>query len=466
MKCFRIYLLIFRIFILNSHAACKTGRFLYEFLLVVILCVIFMKSGVSEFVLLMYFLLFEVIILIFYMSFCKSVCYFESYEKFFFLVQTLPLHRNSGDNEDVVCGTLSLRIESRERITPPVTDLLSSSPVLFTRLSSVPSLPVQDSCNRTSLEESISPRLEAVELQRPPLSPDIEVISQPPPSDQEISNPASPSVVEFQSPPILESFSIPEPAVVELQSVLPSTELINPAAEISVIEISCPPTSTVELRNSPPVPPPHERRHRQSSNRAPVPEPRRHRTSRPPPVNISRGTTGVLEISAASSQTAVAPECSDVDLGSGVVRSRRQMGGAEVACGSSGTVIYRRAANNSIIGLSHHRRISRPSNAVRTRAATSTCMANLPDGYGENFYYLQLTCFRALHATSTTSVGCWKRFLYTNASASDQVIWKKSSLSYQVFQMMLMYLKKYKKVTACIKAYSCSKLRPVVCLHI
>lgn len=338
----------------------------------------------------------------------------------FFLVQTLPLRRNSGDNEDVACGTLSLRIESRERITPPVSDPLSSSPVLFTRLSSVPSIPVQDSRNRTSLEESLSPRLEAVELQRPPLSSDLEVISQPPPSDQEISNPASPPVLEFQSPPIVESFNVTEPAVVELQSVLPSTELISPAAEISVTEISCPPTSTVELRNSPTMPPPQERRHRQSSNRAPVPEPRRHRPSRPPPVSISRGTTGVLEVSAASSQTAVTPECGDADLGSGVVRPRRQTSGAEVACGGSGTVIYRRTASNSVVSLSHHRRIRIPSNALRTRATTSTCMANLPDGYGENFDYLQLTCFKAFPATLTASIGNWKRFLHINANSSDQ----------------------------------------------
>lgn len=304
---------------------------------------------------------------------------FNEINKFLFSVQTLPLHRNSGDNEDVACGTVSLRIESRDRITPPVSDLPSSSPVLCSRLSSVPSVPNWDLRSRIGLEESFPEWLEASELQGPSAVSDLEVTNQPTPSVQDLCNSAS-----LPSSPVLELSTAPEPAAVELESALPTTGLVNPVPEVPVIEISNPPASVSEMRSSPPLPPPHERPHRQSSNRAPIPEPRRHRPLRPISVNNSRSTASsdVPDNPTAGSQTAITPECSALDAGSGFARHRRQACGPEVACGTSGAVIYRRTTSGNTVGASHHKRTNRPPNAVRPRPTTGTCVASLPDGYG------------------------------------------------------------------------------------
>lgn len=306
---------------------------------------------------------------------------FNQINEFLFSVQTLPLHRNSGDNEDVACGTISLRIESRDRITPPVSDLPSSSPVLCSRLSSVPSVPNRDLHNRIGIEEFFPEQLEASELQRPSAVSDLEVANQSTASVQDLCNSAS-----LPSSPVLELSAVPEPAAVELESVLSTTGLVNPVPEMPVLEIPNPPASVSELRSSPPLPPPHERPHRQSSNRAPIPEPRRHRPTRPLSVNNSRSmaSSDVPDNPAAGSQTALAPECSAFEAGSGFVRHRRQACGPEVACGTSGAVIYRRTTSNNTVGASHHKRTNRPPNALRSRPTTGTCMANLPDGYGKS----------------------------------------------------------------------------------
>lgn len=274
---------------------------------------------------------------------------------------------------------MSISLESQDRITPPASDLHSSSPLPLTEITQVPQ-PV--------VESDIPPVPAVVEGPCIAQSSVVEVVSVKAPLILEVGNAVLPPVLELQSPapppilelpsppPVLELNSMAQSPVLELQSPLPPIELLSPPPTIPVSELQSPPAFCPNQRSSPPpVPPAPERRHRSSVNR-------RVRPPWPaPPVNSTRDAP---ELQSATSASSSAVETADRSAaGAAVARQRRPAVVAFSAAGPSESLIYRRATSSNGINASttHQKRMNRQSNPVRSRTTTT---ANLPEGYGNS----------------------------------------------------------------------------------